>query len=115
MPGRETAKRLRRPSHEVVVAAAGQPQPLVPPADVRVNEGTQTTLYLIGSADRDSLGWIAQSFDSVASAPGGVPSGNSGLAATNRMPAQGPVPVAIAGAVALIALLLRRRRLSATP
>ncbi|MDQ3342062.1 MAG: DUF4397 domain-containing protein [Actinomycetota bacterium] len=115
MPGRETAKRLRRPSHEVVVAAAGQPQPLVPPADVRVNEGTQTTLYLIGSANRDSLGWIAQSFDSVASAPGGVPSGNSGLAATNRMPAQGPVPVAIAGAVALIALLLHKRRLSSTP
>lgn len=115
LPGRQTAKRLRRPSHEVVVAAAGQPRKLlVPPADVRLDEGTQTTLYLIGSARRDSLGWIAQTFDGIASAPAGVPSGNSGLAATNPVPASGLVPVAIAGIAALVAVLVRRRRPSVT-
>jgi hypothetical protein len=107
-PGRQAARRLRQPSHEVMVAAAGQPQPLVPPADVRLDEGTQTTLYLIGSQGRDSLGWIAQTVEGIASPPGGVPSGNSGLAATQPLPS-GAVPAAVAGAIVMVAMLVRRR------
>ncbi len=107
-PGQERGRRLQSGRHRVAVARSGDSRPLVPPADIRLDEGTATVLYLIGSAPDDSLGWIAQTVAGMQGAPRGVPSGDSGLAAP-RPWRPSPVPLAAASAMLAGIVVLRRR------
>jgi hypothetical protein len=64
------------------VVLAGQSEPVLGPADLNLKEGTATIVYAIGSAQNQSLALVSQSIEGLHSAPGGVPSGTGGLAAT---------------------------------
>ena len=64
------------------VVLAGETDPVLGPADLNLKEGTATIVYAIGSAQDDTLALVAQTIDGLHSAPGGVPSGTGGLAAT---------------------------------
>jgi uncharacterized protein DUF4397 len=64
------------------VVLAGQSEPVLGPTDLNLGEGTATIVYAIGSAQNNSLAVVAQTIEGLHSAPGGVPSGTGGLAAT---------------------------------
>ncbi len=51
------------------------------PADLTLGEGTNTIVYAWGSAEDGNLDLAVQTIDGLHSAPGGVPSGEAGLAA----------------------------------
>ena len=52
------------------------------PTSLNLREGTATIVYAIGSAQQNSLDVVAQTITGLHSAPGGVPSGDGGLADT---------------------------------
>lgn len=62
------------------VAATGTTTPVIGPADVAVTEGTSTIVYAWGSLEAGNLQLAVQTIDGLHSAPGGVPSGELGLA-----------------------------------
>jgi hypothetical protein len=64
------------------VVLAGTDTVAIGPADLNLKEGQATIVYAIGSADDKSLALVAQTITGLHSAPGGVPSGTGGLAAT---------------------------------
>ncbi len=65
------------------VAAAGTTDPVLGPADVTVNEGELTIAYAWGSLEDENLALAVQTVGGLHSAPGDVPAGEAGLAATN--------------------------------
>ncbi len=78
------------------VAAAGETDPLIGPADVNVAEGALTIVYAWGSLEDDNLDLAVQSIDGLHSAPGGVPTGSQ------PAPTQVPVlPLVGLGALAV--------------
>jgi hypothetical protein len=82
------------------VAATGTTEPVIGPADVQIQEGVNTIVYAWGSLEDDNLALAVQTIGGLHSNPGGVPSGQAGLAAD-------PDPSLIAFAVAgLLALLV---------
>ncbi|MDI1463446.1 DUF4397 domain-containing protein [Catellatospora sp. KI3] len=62
------------------VVLAGTTTVAIPATDVDLKEGTATIVYATGSADGKNLGVVAQVITGLHSAPGGVPSGDGGLA-----------------------------------
>jgi hypothetical protein len=82
-----------------VVAATGTTAPVIGPADLDLAEGVSTIVYAWGSLDAGNLQLAVQTIDGLHSAPGGVPSGELGLAADD------PSPVAWLGGAALVAAL----------
>jgi hypothetical protein len=82
------------------VAATGTTEPVIGPADVQIQEGVNTIVYAWGSLEDDSLALAVQTIGGLHSTPGGVNSGQAGLAAD-------PDPFATALAAAgVLALLL---------
>jgi hypothetical protein len=82
-----------------VVAATGTTAPVIGPADLDLAEGVSTIVYAWGSLDAGNLQLAVQTIDGPHAAPGGVPSGELGLAADD------PSPVAWLGGAALVAAL----------
>jgi hypothetical protein len=84
---------------------------LLPSQGVTLHEGAETYLYLIGSADDQTLDLMFQEVAAVGSSPAGVNAGDGGLAAPSGFPRWA---VALMGLSALLALacirLLSRRR-----
>lgn len=86
-PGQEGVGTVRPGADEVTTVDAASDEQLLPPARVSADPNMVVALYLIGSSDDDSLGWLSQRLDtSAGTAPLGVPTGNSGLAAVDAMP-----------------------------
>ena len=86
-PGEEGAGTVPPGADEVTTVDAASDEQLLPPARVSADPNMVVALYLIGSADNDSLGWLSQRLDtSAGTTPLGVPTGNSGLAAIDVMP-----------------------------
>jgi len=86
-PGEEAAGAVRPGADEVITVDAASDEQLLPPTRVSADPNMVVALYLIGSADDDSLGWLSQRLDtSAGTTPLGVPTGNSGLAAVDVMP-----------------------------
>lgn len=84
----------------VAVAATGTTEPVLGPTDLDVAEGVSTIVYAWGSLEGGTLQLAVQTIDGMHSAPGGVPSGELGLAA------DGPSPAVLwLGGVALVAAL----------
>lgn len=92
------------------VAAAGTTDPVIGPADVNVAEGVNTIVYAWGSLEADNLDLAVQTIEGLHSAPGGVPSGELGLADTSSSATLawtlGAALLAVAGGAAF----LRRRQ-----
>jgi hypothetical protein len=86
-PGEESDGTVDPGADEVTAAAAGSSEQLLPPARIMADANVVVALYLIGSDDDDSLGWLSQRLDTnQGTTPLGVPTGNSGLVATNPIP-----------------------------
>jgi hypothetical protein len=83
------------------------------PQRVPVTAGAATALYLIGSASKQDLAWVATRVVPADAAPVAVHTGNSGLAAPSGPP-WGGVALAVSGLLGLgLALGGRRRRRTA--
>ncbi len=85
-PTRQSTGSLSADSYDVVVDNAQGQGVLVPPSNIQFAEGSSNLLYLIGSANNRSVGWLAQTIDGLDTAPSGVPTGTSGLAARPGFP-----------------------------
>ncbi len=82
------------------VAATGTTAPVIGPADVQIQEGVNTIVYAWGSLQDDNLALAVQTIGGLHSNPGGVNSGQAGLAAD-------PNPATLGlGIAALLALLV---------
>lgn len=93
------------------VAATGTTAPVIGPADVAVQSGTDTIVYAWGSLTDKNLALATQTITGLGN-PNGVPAGNAGLVATNRP--DSTTPLAIGGGAAvllagLVVVVLRRR------
>jgi hypothetical protein len=73
---------------------------VIGPADVQVQEGVNTIVYAWGSLEDDTLALAVQTIGGLHSTPGGVPSGQAGLAADTD-----PAPIALTIG-ALLAMLV---------
>ncbi len=82
------------------VAAAGTTAPVIGPADVQIQEGVNTIVYAWGSLADDNLALAVQTIGGLHSNPGGVNSGQAGLAADTN-----PATLGL-GISALLALLV---------
>lgn len=100
-------------THTVAVKSASGGSTVLPPAQVPVQAGTVTALYLIGSTGDDSLDWLAQTIHLTKSGvqrhPVLVDTGNSGLAA-EAQPARATVEsggsIGVAGTIGLSVAVL---------
>ncbi len=91
----EESTEVRPGTYEVSAVDGGDSGRLVPPQDVPVAAGRAVVLYLIGSQEDDTLGWVAQTVrPSAAAAPSRVDTG------------VGPLPQDGAPRGGLVALLL---------
>jgi hypothetical protein len=82
------------------VALTGTTDPVIGPADVQIQEGVNTIVYAWGSAEDGNLDLAVQTIGGLHSTPGGVNSGQAGLAAD-------PDPMALGlGAAAVVGLML---------
>ncbi len=79
---------------EAAVALAGTTEPVIGPADVDVEEGVQTIVYAIGSAEDATLDLVVQT---VSHTPTGIDSGDGGAAAPAAFPAWALALTAAAG------------------
>ena len=91
---KEAGREVSATTHRVAVSAGSEV--LLPPQDVPLQEGTAQYLYLIGSQADGTVAWITQTVSGLSTAPAGVPTGNSGLAA--EAPAGGPSLVLVVAA-----------------
>lgn len=107
--GDEAETNLAVATHEVAVALAGGGEELVSPTALQFEEGTAHVLYLIGSADDDTLDLMVQTVSGLESAPSGVATGDGGLAEKPGFPAWAAI-VMIGAAFVLVASILQLRR-----
>ncbi|MFD6419273.1 DUF4397 domain-containing protein [Streptomyces sp. NPDC060194] len=96
---------------EADVTLAGTDTVAIGPADLDLAEGTNTVVYAWGSAEDDNLALKTQTIKDLHSAPGGVPAGETGEAATNS--AGLPGWAYGAGGLAAIAVVAAGLRLNA--
>jgi hypothetical protein len=108
--GAEAETNLAVATHEVAVAMAGGGEEVVAPTELQFDEGTAQVLYLIGSAEEDTLGLMVQTVSGLQSAPSGVATGDGGLAETTGFPVWAAILMVGAGFV-LVASSLRLRRI----
>jgi hypothetical protein len=107
--GDEAETTLAVATHEVAVALAGGGEEVVSPTALEFDEGTARVLYLIGSADDDTLGLMVQTVSGLESAPSGVATGDGGLAETPGFPTWA-VALMIGAAFVLVSSGLQLRR-----
>lgn len=115
--GDEAERVIAAGSDEVTTVDAESSEQLLAPSRVSAGRDVTVALYLIGSADDGSLGWLSQRLGSGSGTePIGVHTGNSGLADTAAVPwwtvAAGALALLVlaASAVAVATPALRRAR-----
>jgi hypothetical protein len=100
------------------VVLAGTSTVAIGPADLTLKEGTNTIVYAWGSAADKNLKLAVQTIAGMDSAPGGVPAGSGGQAATAMTSGTDVGRVALVGSAAALAgglvLISRRRAARAT-
>jgi Domain of unknown function (DUF4397) len=111
-PGSTTAV-VPPATYEVSVWQAGTQSPLAAPQPATLTEGAATVMYLVGSAQTNTLSWVAEQIPNLATPPNQIQTGDSGLAADNGssfpyLPVT--VAVGVAGAAAVVTADLTRRR-----
>jgi hypothetical protein len=115
--GDSAAEVLPAATYQVTVRATGAADALAPPQEVPLEEGTATSMYLIGSAEDRSLGWVAAKATGLQTPPAGVQTGDGSLferdAGSSWWPSPSLAVVGAAGAVSAVAIagfIVRRRR-----
>lgn len=105
-PGGEAV--TTRPAGVVTVSVTAPGAPGAPAAsvsaDVEAQEGAVTALFLVGAAEDDSLLLLRRRIEGMASAPGGVPTGDSGLAVGPNEAATDDTTTVVLTSAALAAL-----------
>jgi hypothetical protein len=96
----EASAELPAGSIQAAVALAGTTEPVLGPADLNIQEGVQTVVYAIGSAEDETLDLVVQT---ISHTPTGVASGDGGEAAPARFPAWALSAAAAAGLTAIAA------------
>ena len=94
---------------EAAVAAAGDTDPVIGPADVIVEEGKNTIVYAWGSLDDDNLKLAVQTISGLHSSPNGVNAGQAGLADDRNWAGSLFAVLLVGGAFALAGRTLRVR------
>ena len=100
-------------AYELTVSTGSAASPLLPSRTVSLPEGTATFMYLIGSADANTLDWLAVQATGLQSAPTKVPTGDGSVTQPPTESNGSGREVAGLGAVAVffaIATILRLRR-----
>ncbi|HEY5249899.1 MAG TPA: DUF4397 domain-containing protein [Dermatophilaceae bacterium] len=95
------------------VVLAGTSTVVIGPADLTLKEGTSTIVYAWGSAADKNLKLAVQTIAGMHSAPGGVPAGSGGQAATAMTTGTDLGRLALIGSAAALAgglVLISRRR-----
>lgn len=104
-PGAEADAVIAPSTSEVTAVDTASSDPVLAPSQVNAEEGTTVALYLIGSADDDSIGWLSQRLDGAGgTSPVGVPTGNTGLVAPVGLP-WWAIAAAALSALALVRLV----------
>jgi hypothetical protein len=106
---KETEKQVAPATYSVSVTGANGAA-LTTPQNVPLPEGSATFMYLVGSAQTKSLGWIAKAVPNLATSPKQVQTGDSGLAAPHDGASSVPW-LAIMGIVTALGLALVAWRL----
>lgn len=110
--GQEGTADLPAGSIEAAVALAGETDPVIGPADLDLEEGVNTIVYAIGSADEGNLDLLVQTISGLNGSPDGVDSGLGGLkAAEEQREAMLPWTVAL-GATLLLGAGVGVRRIA---
>ncbi|WP_127503982.1 DUF4397 domain-containing protein [Actinoplanes solisilvae] len=91
------------------VVLAGTQTRVLGPAEVNLREGAATIVYATGSAEDKTLALVTQTITGLHSAPGGVPSGDGGLADRGNS-----LPWYSVGGAGILLVLLGLARLVAT-
>lgn len=86
--GQEGSAELPAGTIEAAVALAGETDPVIGPADVPVEEGVNTIVYAIGSAEAGNLELLVQTISGLHDAPDSVESGLGGLKAAEQQQAE---------------------------
>jgi hypothetical protein len=110
--GAEATTQVAAGSHSVELAGGGSADALIGPMDLDLQEGTAQILYAIGSATEQSLDLMSQTISDLQTNPGGIGTGDGGLAARSDSPAL-PLAVVVTAGAALVmstAWLVRNRR-----
>lgn len=82
--GQEGTAELPAGAIEAAVALAGETDPVIGPADLDLEEGVNTIVYAIGSADEGDLELLVQTITGLHGAPDGVESGLGGQKAAEQ-------------------------------
>lgn len=88
---------------EAAVALAGTTEPVIGPADVTLEEGVNTIVYAIGSAEEGTLDLLIQTISGLHDAPDAVDSGLGGLKAAEQQRAEQMTMLGALGALVLLA------------
>ncbi len=97
------------------VAAAGTTTPVLGPTDLDVAEGADTIVYAWGSLEAGNLALAVQTISGLHSAPGGVPTGELGLAADDGTPLPWVLGAVLVAAAAVLASVRPARRRATAP
>jgi len=97
------------------VAAAGTTTPVLGPTDLDVAEGADTIVYAWGSLEAGNLALAVQTISGLHSAPGGVPTGELGLAADDGTPLPWVLGALLVAAAAVLASVRPARRRATAP
>jgi hypothetical protein len=110
-PDAEAARNRKAASYMVRAVDATDGAELVAPTPLDLSEGTQTIVYLVGSADNQTLDFMVQDIAGLASDPGSVFSGSGGLAAPDAFPVWAAGLIALCAAVAAgsVVVILKSR------
>jgi hypothetical protein len=110
--GGEAASVVAAGSHTVQLSEAGSADAAIGPVDVELQEGTSQILYAVGSSTDQSLDVMTQVITNLQTNPGGIGTGDGGLAARQGTDGFPLASVVGAGAVLLLssAWLVRNRR-----
>lgn len=105
-PDAEVVESVEPGDHTVAINGDGG---LTESSNVPVPEGSARVVYLVGSAKDDTLGLLTQTVDGLESDPEGVPTGNSGLAATPPSRGVPALPLALLALIGGTVAIVRRR------
>ena len=88
--------------HMIAFGSGAANDVLIPPTDIRLDEGVAQIVYVVGSAKADNLDLMVQAVHGLHSAPSGVLTGDGGLGAEPGFPSWAVALMAAAGATLIV-------------
>jgi len=88
--------------HMIAFGSGATNDVLIPPTDVRLDEGVAKIVYVVGSAKADNLDLMVQAVHGLHSAPSGVLTGDGGLGAEPGFPSWAVALMVAAGATLIV-------------